>query len=90
MNRGELLDAAAELISGDRAAQYGDAHDTHRRIGIMWGAILGLNMPVPPAEVALCMDAVKSIRAAKNPQYADSWIDKAGYAALGGEMTEAE
>ena len=86
MNRVDVLTQAADLISTDRAAEYGDALDTHRRIGVIWGAILGLNEPIPPYEVALCMDAVKTIRAAKNPQHQDSWVDKAGYSALGAEM----
>lgn len=85
MDRVDVLRAAGELINGDRARQYGEAHDTHARIGQMWAAILGV-AAVSPAEVALCMDAVKSIRAAKNPQYEDSWVDKAGYSALGGEF----
>lgn len=90
MKRAEILAEAERLISTDRADQYGDAFDTHRRIGRMWGAILGLPLPVQAHEVALCMDAVKTIRAAKNPDYEDSWVDKAGYSALGGEMVGNE
>jgi hypothetical protein len=85
VNRTEILTEAADLISTDRAAEYGDALDTHYRIGVIWGAILGCGA-IAPHDVALCMDAVKTVRAAKNPKHHDSWVDKAGYSALGGEM----
>lgn len=91
MNRNETLEMAERLINGDRADQYGDAFDTHERIGIMWSAILGLGYgSIRAVDVALCMDAVKTIRAVKNPQYEDSWVDKAGYSALGAEFGTRE
>jgi hypothetical protein len=38
-------------------------------------------------EVILCMIAVKMSRLIKTPEHEDSWVDIAGYAALGGEIT---
>jgi len=86
MQRDQILAEAQSLIQGDRAAQYGDSFDTHKRIGTMWAAILGIE-PIDPGTVALMMIALKSIRASKNTGYMDSWVDICGYAALGGEMS---
>jgi len=88
--RDYILSRARDLISGDRAAQYGDAWDTHARIGSLWGSLLNLDDPIPASEVAAMMICLKLIRAQRNPSYADSWIDIAGYAALGGEMAGVE
>lgn len=89
MERAEVLKHAASLIDGDRAEQYRDAFDTHRAVGQMWDAILhhdDVDVPLDPPTVALMLICLKVIRAAKNPTYTDSWVDIAGYAALGAEM----
>lgn len=82
--RGQLLKQAYVLINGDRAAQYGDAYDTHERIARMWGALIGVELT--PSHVAQMMICVKLVRAHRSPEYMDSWVDIAGYAALGGEF----
>jgi hypothetical protein len=86
MLRDQILDDAKALIGGDRATQYGDSYDTHRRVGEAWSAILNVQT-ISPGQVALMMIALKSIRASKNIGYLDSWVDICGYAALGGEMS---
>ena len=86
MQRDQILDEAKALIGGDRATQYGDSFDTHRRVGEAWSAILNVQT-ISPGHVALMMIALKSIRASKNTGYMDSWVDICGYAALGGEMS---
>ena len=40
-----------------------------------------------PAHVALMMDWVKTSRLLESIDHVDSWIDKAGYTALGAELT---
>lgn len=54
----------------------------------MWNQIVPQGSRVRPQDVALMMIAVKVIRAAKNPGHKDSWVDIAGYAAIGGSMVE--
>lgn len=83
MKRKELLLKAADLIDGDRAAIYGDARENHERIAAMWSAILGQDLTAD--QVYMCMIALKLARLANTPDHEDSWIDIAGYAALGGE-----
>ena len=86
MNRDDILETAQNLVRGDRAKDYGDAFENHERIAEMWSAILGID--VKAEEVALCMIAVKMSRLCQTPQHEDSWVDIAGYAALGGEIAD--
>ena len=90
MNRNELLDKAKELISGDRARDYGDAYENHGRICEGWNIIMRAALMdtgyLTPAHVALMMDWVKTSRLLETIDHEDSWIDKAGYTALGAEF----
>ena len=57
-----------------------------RRIAALWEPILGC--PVEPHEVALCLAALKIARLVEaDGDHRDSWIDLAGYAACGAEVT---
>jgi hypothetical protein len=84
LGRAEVLDRAKKLINGDRHDDYGSAEQNHERIAAIWSAVLGVN--VEAWQVALCMAGVKMARLAFDPTKEDSWVDLAGYAALGGEM----
>tara|TARA_B100000212_G_scaffold305487_1_gene253528 strand:- start:3186 stop:3449 length:264 start_codon:yes stop_codon:yes gene_type:complete len=86
MNRKEILKDANNKISQERAAEYGDAFQTHVRVAKMWSAILGHEVTVP--QVYQCMIAVKLGRLSFSPEHIDSWVDIAGYAALGGEAPQ--
>jgi hypothetical protein len=94
MKRDEVLDTAKELINGSRAKDYGDAYENFERIAEGWNTIIRNAMNthghVTPQHVALMMDWVKTARLLNDIDKADSWIDKCGYSALGGEFTERE
>lgn len=83
-DRGEILSKAADLIGGERQQDYGSAADNFARIGKLWAEILGV--PVSPVQVALCMNQVKVARLVSSPDHLDSWVDGAGYLAIGGEI----
>lgn len=86
MNRDEVLDTAKNIVSGDRHQDYGDAAENFYRIAAGWQVILGTDVTL--TEVALCMDWVKTARLIQSPDHADSWVDKAGYSALGAEVAD--
>lgn len=86
MNREEILELAGDLTSAIRDEVYGDPLTNHERIAELWSAILDVN--VKREEVVLCMIAVKMSRLCQSLDHADSWVDIAGYAAIGGEMTD--
>ena len=84
LTRATILRDAEKLINGDRAKDYGDARENFARIAHGWSSILGHD--VTAVQVALCMDWLKTCRLITSPGHADSWIDKCGYSALGGEV----
>lgn len=88
MKRDEILDRACGLINGDRAADYGDAKDNFENIGAGWKVIDKFDIPYS-VKVALKMDWLKTCRLLSSPDHLDSWIDKCGYTALGGEIATA-
>jgi len=90
MNRDDILNAANNLVHGDRAKDYGDAKLNHQRIADGWNIIILAAIKkhgeVKPAHVALMMDWVKTSRLLETLDHEDSWIDKAAYSSLGGEF----
>ena len=89
MNRVEILNTAAELISGDRAATYGDATVSHQRIADLWSTYL--STPISAVDVAMCMVLLKVSRSkgGDKPGKMDTFVDIAGYAALCAEFEAA-
>ncbi|WP_422363197.1 DUF6378 domain-containing protein [Pyruvatibacter mobilis] len=87
MNRAECIDAATAAINGPRQQDYGSARENFANIAAGWSVILGQTVTVE--QVALCMVWVKAARLVNSPNHADSWIDMVGYAALGGEVSDA-
>lgn len=91
MNRGQILKRAEELVDGDRARDYGDAYENHRRIAAGWDLIAKVAIErhgeITPSHVILMMDWVKTARLLQTLDHEDSWVDKAGYTALGGEIS---
>lgn len=84
MNRSEILQEAARLISGDRADDYGDAKRNFLDIAALWSSYLDEDITV--VDVANMMMLMKIARTKKSPGKADSWVDICGYSALIGEI----
>ena len=83
--RTKTLEAAIDLINGNRQKDYGTPQKNFARIAVGWDVILGCD--VSPEQVALCMAWLKIARLANGP-HADSYIDGAGYMALAAELSE--
>jgi hypothetical protein len=88
MKRQEILDAATQAVTKDRAATHGEAESSFAEIGKIWGIRLGVS--ISPEQVAIMLTDLKTVRAWHNPAHADNWVDMAGYAACGGEIATAE
>ena len=84
MNRAEILGLATDCVTRDRASTHGRAEDSLGRIAALWSADLGV--PLTGADVARLMVLFKVARLRGNPWHLDSWVDTAGYAAIGGEL----
>lgn len=83
-DRKKIIKAAADLMDGERAKDYGDAYEMHRRIASGWSEILGVK--VEPHEVALCMAWLKIARLVESPGHEDSYVDLVAYGSLAGEI----
>lgn len=88
MKREDILKSAIGLINGDRAKDYGDAYENHKRIAELWSVVFGIK--VTTQQVVLCLILLKVARLIYSPSKKDSWIDIAGYSGIGGEFVEKE
>jgi len=86
MTRKQCLDAAAQCVLHDRQDQYGGMEDCFINIAELWSAYL--RDAIHPHDVACMMALLKVARIQSNPSHADSWVDLAGYAACGVELTD--
>lgn len=84
--RAEILSAATEAVTVDRAATHGKIEDTFAEVAKIWSARLGVE--ITPAQVTIMMVDLKGVRAWRNPAHDDNWVDIAGYAACGGELSK--
>lgn len=84
----QMLASAADAI-GARGAAYGPPDENFKRIAAYWTAHLGdrLRGVLTPADVAAMSALIKLARLAETADHADSWLDLAGYAACGFEVT---
>tara|TARA_R110002111_G_scaffold34063_2_gene67878 strand:- start:229 stop:489 length:261 start_codon:yes stop_codon:yes gene_type:complete len=86
MKRADILNAAAQAVTVDRAATHGDVEDNFNAIAALWTARMGIR--VTAHQVAIMLIDLKTVRAWGNPAHDDNWIDMAGYAACGGEVAQ--
>lgn len=87
------LEAAIAACCGDRALNYGKPEDNFARIAELWSAWFSVRVPptgpapFSPFDVAVMNILLKLARLANTPDHQDSWIDIAGYAACGADIT---
>ena len=79
-----------EKILEERLEDYGDAFTEFTAIGRVWAGFLKLEDDIPAYQVALMMDALKSVRLFYNPFKDDSWLDKEGYTKHGKTIMSVE
>lgn len=87
MNRLDTLKAAAECVCGSREEDYGSPEDNFAVIAALWTAYTGTD--IKPKDVAMMMALLKIARA-KAGSKPDTYIDLAGYAACGAEISARE
>lgn len=92
--RGGCLAKANECVNGSRAEQYGELEDNFDTIATFWNGYLSSVMSLPhahplsPVDVANMMTLLKVARTCGNPEYADNYVDIAGYAACAYELSQ--
>lgn len=85
MNRTEILDTAKTIVNGARNDMYGSPEDSFGLIAELWTAYTGVHLT--PNHVACMMILLKIGRLGTGHKSSDSWVDIAGYAACGGELS---
>ena len=83
MRRYEVLSKASDLINGDREQEHGQPKQNFRRIAKMSSGYL--EKDITPSDVCVMMVLLKAARL-RHKLNDDSFIDMAGYAALGSEV----
>jgi Domain of unknown function (DUF6378) len=81
-----ILGKAAHIVTRDRNVEYGPPEKSFDKIAAMWGAYLGTDM-LMAHDVAAMLALLKIARISTNPLHEDSWVDLAGYAACGADVT---
>ena len=94
MTRKEILAAAEACVCGQREEDYGSPEDNFRTIAEFWQTYIkarcvsaGGSVDMLPEDVACMMILLKIARIAGGSGTKDCWIDAAGYAACGGELS---
>jgi len=79
----DLLKEATDTVI-ERNKKYGRPYENHQRIADLWDAYFtGTQKPVRPHDVVVAMILAKIARLEETPDHHDSWLDIAGYAAVG-------
>lgn len=89
MKAKETLETALELVTGDRAEQHGDMHDTHKIAADLWNAYIGDGV-LTAEDVALMLALIKIARMRYGSENDDNYVDLAGYAAVAAEIAHAD
>jgi Domain of unknown function (DUF6378) len=92
MMKAEMLDLAKEIVTRDRQNDYGTAEENFGTIAEFWSTYLrakyrSWDIELTPADVAAMMVMMKVSRITTSPRKEDNWVDIAGYAACGAEVT---
>jgi hypothetical protein len=88
-----VLDDAKQAVCSDRNEEYGEPIDNFGRWAGACNA-LGYQGPggreLKPHDLAVIMGLGKLSRSVQTPDKMDTWVDLAGYAAVGGELVTVE
>jgi hypothetical protein len=88
-----VLRDAERLVTGARADEYGPPAASLQRIAegwTWWLCARGRQVHIAAEDVAGMLALLKLARASQTPSHADSWVDLAGYAAIGAEVAGAK
>ena len=86
--RSKLLDDARQLVNGARNDAYGSPSANQKAIADLWRAYLSGVDVLRDSDVAVLNILQKIARLQHSPDHEDSWVDTAGYAAVGFEVSQ--
>jgi hypothetical protein len=80
----ELLKHTDNLINGDRARDYGDPHQSFKKIAELWSTYLHHEITI--TDVGMMMILLKVARNGRGRNKPDNFVDICGYASLAGSQ----
>lgn len=80
-----MLDTCKEIVTKHRQSQYGTPEDNFGRIAKYWSNYLERELTT--TDVAMMMILLKIARGQHKADNKDTWVDIAGYAACGCEVS---
>lgn len=83
--RSKFLTEVDRTINGERSESYGDPSIGFSKTAEMFNSITGAD--ITPVDVVIFNVCQKLERLSNSPSHRDSWLDIAGYAALGSEVS---
>ena len=86
MNRKETLKKAEECVCGKREQEYGSPEDNFQSIANLWSSYK--NVSFTALDVSMMMALLKIARIQTGTATEDSFVDLAGYAACGAEISD--
>ena len=89
-DRAWLLRKAEKIVCGERNKDYGEPVENMKRTAAMFSAYLGDRRELDSTDIAAFGIILKLGRLSHDRGSADSWLDVAGYAAIGFEASEVE
>lgn len=96
LDRAGILESAKEIVCGARSEIYGGPEESFGVIAALWETYVdaccvsscgSVDVSIRPEDVAAMMALLKIARISSGGVHADNWIDLAGYAACGGEIS---
>ena len=85
MKRQEILEEAIRCTCGDREGEYGSPEDNFTLIAKLWSEYKDVEFTA--VDIAMMMSLLKIARIKTGNATDDSFVDLAGYAACGGEIS---
>lgn len=85
MTRAETLEKAKKCVCGERENEYGSPENNFKFIADLWTAYRGIKFTAQ--DVAMMMALLKIARIRTGTGTDDSFVDLAGYAACGAEIS---
>ncbi len=86
MNRENCLETAKACVTQDRQNDYGKPENNFQNIANLWNAYFGKEI-VNSTDVSILLMLLKVARLKTSPHKEDNWVDIAGYAACGCEIS---
>ena len=90
MDQKNIIQEAADLITGDRQDDYGNIDDNYEMTAAFWEGYLKKKEKIKPSDAAIMMVLLKISRMAKGTWNKDTFADAIGYLGIASALRQKE